>query len=1265
MSRTTRRQGEQNALAPTAQALTPAEGLTTGIVGPLFWETLPSGMLDHDLPSWRAYTGQPPFPNGTGWLEPVVHPADLERTRLAWASAVATVTGIAIEHRLCGADGTYRTFLTQSTPEFAPDGQLSGWRGVSVDLSASKREEQLDRWRSQTFVANHDAVIITDAQGCIIDWNPAAERMYGYLRDDVLGEATTILLVPDEQATITQAIRDTLVLMKMWHGELTYVCKDGARGVCESTVNPVFDDQGQVVGAFAVSRDITTRKTGVADMERLLDQERANRSRLEAALTAAQVSEARFQKLIDNNIIGVNIADSDHIIEANDAFLHMLGYSRAELEAGAIAWKTLTPPEFRAADDRAVTELVQRGACVPYEKVYLRKDGTPVPIILCGVLLDWQPLRVASFILDLTERKLAEAEREVLLDREQQARRAAEAERARLEAVLDVLPAGVIIADATGNITHVNQAFHDVWGDHAVASSMAEYRVYRGWYPDGQKVPVDGWAMSRALQSGETVHDQEIDILAFDGTRKTILNNAVPLYDETGNINGGVVAFLDITARRSSAREAHARAAELEAVIETMADAVFVYNAEGGLVRTNAAARALNPQTTDEAYLQKHYDDRLVTLSVRDAGGHRIDADETPLARAMRGERLTAMDSQMQSITGQTVHLSSSAAPIFASAGDISGAVLVVRDVTARHLQERAAVEQAAEYQAVFDAINDAIFVFNLDGSIRRINAAASKIYGLNADPAYAQRLLAERAALLNISDAQGNPFPNDRWGTPFVLAGGTINSDEGPDMRLDLPDGRTVLLNSSGGPIFDPLGQQIGAVAVSRDVTTRRQLERRTHDSLESLLQMAETLVQRPEGAAFSEGNQVAQRLAELTCRVLACKRVSITGIEPATERLVPLGVAGLPPDQETQWWAEQRALDVHLPDLDKSTPDFLPQMLAGEVVVYDLTQPPFNAAPNPYGVTVMAVAPMRLGTHLIGWLALDHGGAVLPFAPDELRLASAVAQLIALVVERERLLAEREATHAEVLALAAANRRMDSFLGIASHELRTPLTSVKANLQLTERAVDRFLQTHQPPDPKLARSQDLLRRTVRHLARLDRLIEDLLDVTRIQEGGLPLKLEDCDLVALVQEAVEEQQAAWPLRAITLAVSADAIPLWADGGRIGQVVVNFLTNALKYSEFDCPVAVRVTEQVGQVRVAVQDRGPGLPPEEQARIWDRFHRAPGIEVLSGSGVGLGLGLHICKTIITGHGGQIGVDSAPGAGSTFWFTLPLRAEEAQI
>jgi signal transduction histidine kinase len=113
-----------------------------------------------------------------------------------------------------------------------------------------------------------------------------------------------------------------------------------------------------------------------------------------------------------------------------------------------------------------------------------------------------------------------------------------------------------------------------------------------------------------------------------------------------------------------------------------------------------------------------------------------------------------------------------------------------------------------------------------------------------------------------------------------------------------------------------------------------------------------------------------------------------------------------------------------------------------------------------------------------------------------------------------------------------------------------------------------------------------------------------------------------------------------------------------ADADRVGQVVNNYLTNALKYSETDKPVDVRLEREEAMMRVEVADDGPGLSSAQQQQIWDHFSRVEGIEVKSGTGVGLGLGLYICRNLIERQGGQVGVESQVGQGSTFWFTLPL-------
>jgi signal transduction histidine kinase len=271
-------------------------------------------------------------------------------------------------------------------------------------------------------------------------------------------------------------------------------------------------------------------------------------------------------------------------------------------------------------------------------------------------------------------------------------------------------------------------------------------------------------------------------------------------------------------------------------------------------------------------------------------------------------------------------------------------------------------------------------------------------------------------------------------------------------------------------------------------------------------------------------------------------------------------------------------------------------------------------------------------------------------------------VTRLGALVLERERLLRERAEARASELAMRETNTQMDTFLGMAGHELKTPLTSMKLALQLAERRIQQRGRCEPTAPNDGAPFLEQMRVAEHQVDRLDRLVNDLLDVSRVQAGRLELQLGPTDLATVVREAVDEQRQAHPERTLLPQLSPErAVSVWADAERIGQVVTNYLTNALKYSPADCPVAVGLDMEEQQVRVWVRDEGPGIPREEQERIWDRFHRVKGIEVQSGSGVGLGLGLHICRTIVERHQGQVGVESAPGQGSTFWFILPLDSQ----
>jgi len=238
---------------------------------------------------------------------------------------------------------------------------------------------------------------------------------------------------------------------------------------------------------------------------------------------------------------------------------------------------------------------------------------------------------------------------------------------------------------------------------------------------------------------------------------------------------------------------------------------------------------------------------------------------------------------------------------------------------------------------------------------------------------------------------------------------------------------------------------------------------------------------------------------------------------------------------------------------------------------------------------------------------------------------------------------------------------RERAELLGIVAHDLGNPLASMKARVQLLQRRLARGV----------ALDADALKGLGQLVTRMERLVRDLRDAESIDTGQLALVRERFDLVSLLRQEAETAQSA-SQRGVTLELadwtSSRPVEVEADRDRVGQVIANLLSNALKYSPADRPVALSLAPE-GQpagpdmppasfVRVSVRDEGPGIPQAALSRVFERFYRVPSIDVQSGERQGLGLGLYICRQLVERHGGQVGVDSGVGRGSTFWFTLPL-------
>jgi len=221
---------------------------------------------------------------------------------------------------------------------------------------------------------------------------------------------------------------------------------------------------------------------------------------------------------------------------------------------------------------------------------------------------------------------------------------------------------------------------------------------------------------------------------------------------------------------------------------------------------------------------------------------------------------------------------------------------------------------------------------------------------------------------------------------------------------------------------------------------------------------------------------------------------------------------------------------------------------------------------------------------------------------------------------------------------------QKKDDFIGIASHELKTPITTLKASIQLMDR-----MKT----DPSHDMLPKLIDRSKRNVDKLTELVEELLNASQIGQGHLQLTKTDFIVTDLLIECCHHIHAA---DKHNLIVEGDNdLQVCADKGRIDQVVVNFVNNAIKYAPQSKDIFLNVERVNSDAKISVKDNGPGVAPEKLPYIFDRYYRA---EVNNFNNSGLGLGLYISSEIIKKHGGQIGVDSKPGDGSTFWFTLPL-------
>jgi signal transduction histidine kinase/ActR/RegA family two-component response regulator len=552
-------------------------------------------------------------------------------------------------------------------------------------------------------------------------------------------------------------------------------------------------------------------------------------------------------------------------------------------------------------------------------------------------------------------------------------------------------------------------------------------------------------------------------------------------------------------------------------------------------------------------------------------------------------------------------------------------------------------------FRDMIDALPAAIYTTDADGRITHYNPAAVEFSGrvpkLGTD---------DWCVTWKLYNPDGTPLPHAKC--PMAVALKEDRAIRGAEAIAERPDGSRRWFTPYPTPLHDDFGRVIGGINMLVDITKSKEAERALRESGKSLTEELEAvrrlqalsieLIRPDKAAALYE--QIADAAAALMRSDLASVQMLYPEQGDACE-LHLLAVRGFDPPTTLFWqWVGSepestcgRALRtgqrVVVTDVD--TCDWLDGTDGRRV---------YSQA----GIRAAQSTPLLSRSGEIVGMITTHWRQ--PHEPSErdLRLLDILARQAADLIERKQ--AEAALRHSEE-RLRAADRRKDEFLAMLAHELRNPLAPI--------RNVSEVLARLLPADPKLQEAVAVIKRQT---AQLTRLVDDLLDVSRITSGRIELKRADLEIGAIIGQAVETVKPLLDEKNHRVSITSSYRPLHVNGdcARLEQCVVNVLANAAKYTDACGEIRIQTFAEEGSAVIEIRDNGAGISAELLPRIFDLFVQSD--RTLDRAEGGLGIGLSIVKRLIEMHGGRIAAHSeGAGRGSRFEIRLPLIAAPRSV
>ncbi len=935
----------------------------------------------------------------------------------------------------------------------------------------------------------------------------------------------------------------------------------------------------------------------------------------------AQEQQARLQATLAS--IGDAVITTDtagHITFLNSVAERLTGWAHADAVGKPLTDVFVIVNEDTHAPIASPLDAVLREGVViglANHTLLLARDRREIPIDDSGAPIRDDQGTIIGVVLtfrDITERRQAE----MALRQSQE----------QLDAILSGVADGVTVQDPTGHLLYANDTAARLIGvpsvealiQMPVAEVMHQFELLD---EHGAALPVDQLPGRLALQ-GQVPPAAVVRFRSkADGIERWALVRATPMFDARGAVRFAINTFHDITNIKQAEAALDAERERLRVTLASIGDAVIATDRQGQVTFMNSVAESLTGWPQSEA-IEQHLDN-VFTI----ANEQTREPVESPVAHVLHEGAVVGLANHTVLLArdGRQIPIDDSGAPIRDAAGQLIGVVLVFHDISERRRAEDALRERELLFRTMADSAPVLLWVsdtdmlrtfFNqpwLDFTGRTIEQEVGYGWAEGVHPDDYQRCL----EIYISSFHQRHPFSID--------------------YRLRRADGEYRWVFDNGAPRWTPNGIFAGYIGSCIDITERKEAEERKralvevsaqlNDSLDydtTLHQMVEFFV--PQFADYcllhiveeaGQYQQVAAAHVDPSKQALLDKfgRRDQSGSDAVSGLIMQVLQTGRPVLRLRMSRVEVESTDTN----------------ADALRIYHALDP-----------VSLLIVPLVARGQVHGALTLATSESGRQYDRRDLSFVEDLAARCALALDNAGLY--REAQRAIVVR--------DQFLAIASHELKTPLTALLGYTRLLQRRNER---------ERLLSERDTraLTTIATQSARLEGLVNLLLDLSRIETGHLELETAPLDLVGLVRRLVEDIRPSLDQHMVTLIEPGAPLVVEGDELRLEQVIQNLLQNAIKYSPNGGTVMVRVERKGDVASIAVTDEGIGIPASAIPNLFRRFYRAPNVNPLHISGTGIGL--YVVREIVTHHGGTIEVTSTEGVGSTFRVTLPLKVGES--